>query len=193
MKGTLSDLVKVKRNFNNLLCMIYIWIASSFGLYLITFQMKYLPGNIYVNTLVSSIVDIPISIIAGVVYYKYGVRVTLPIFYVISTFGAILLIMFGGLNDALDSILVMLARCGVKVALDLCYLANSTIFPAIFAGTAFGLCNIGGKLFTIIAPLLAEVGKPIPMITFSIVTGAAVFVALMLRPPKSSELGGAKH
>ncbi|TNV72971.1 hypothetical protein FGO68_gene499 [Halteria grandinella] len=100
--------------------------------------------------------------------------------------------MFGGLNPALDSILVMLARCGVKVALDLCYLANSTIFPAIFAGTAFGLCNIGGKLFTIIAPLLAEVDKPIPMITFSVVSGAAIFAALMLRPPKSSELGG-KH
>lgn len=152
--------------------------------------MKYLPGNFFVNTLVSSTVDIPISIVAGVVYYKYGVRVTLPIFYVISTFGAILLIMFGGLNEALDSVLVMLARCGVKVALDLCYLANSTIFPAIFAGTAFGMCNIGGKLFTIIAPLLAEVEKPVPMIIFSIVSGVAVFAALMLRPPKSAELGG---
>lgn len=37
MKGTLADLVKVKRNFNNLLLMIYIWIASSFCTYLINF------------------------------------------------------------------------------------------------------------------------------------------------------------
>jgi hypothetical protein len=37
MKGTLADLVKVKRNLNNLLLMVYIWIASSFCTYLINF------------------------------------------------------------------------------------------------------------------------------------------------------------
>ena len=95
MKGTLKDLVKVKRNFHNLLLMIYIWIASSFGLYLITFQMKYLPGNIFINTLLSSSVDIPISIVGGLLYHKYGVRITLPIFFSISVTGSILLIFFG--------------------------------------------------------------------------------------------------
>jgi hypothetical protein len=65
---------------------------------------------------------------------------TLPIFFFTSSVGAVLLIIFGRLNPALDSVLVMLAGCGVKVCLDLCYLANSTIFPAIFEGTAFGMC-----------------------------------------------------
>ena len=186
MKGTLKDILKVKRHFNNLLLMIYIWIASSFGMYLITFQMKYLPGNIFVNTLVSSSMDIPAAIVGGILYSKYGVRLTLPIFYIISVTGSISLIFFGGMSTVTDSILVMLTRLGVGTALALCYLANAGIFPAIFAGTAFGLCNIGAKLCTILAPLLAEVDKPVPMIIFSVVTGLAIFAALMIKTPKEA-------
>ncbi len=66
----MKDLVKIRRHLINLLLMIYIWIASSFDMYLITFQMKYLPGSIYINTFVSSSVDIPISIVTGVLYAK---------------------------------------------------------------------------------------------------------------------------
>jgi len=77
--------------------------------------------------------------------------------------------------------MVLLARGGVKVALDLCYLANSTIFPAIFAGTAFGMCNIGAKLFTIFAPIIAEVKAPIPMIIFTIVVALGIVAATFIK------------
>lgn len=184
LKGTLKDLVKIRRHLINLMLMIYIWIASSFDMYLITFQMKYLPGSIFVNTLVSSGFDIPISICAGFLYAKIGVKYTLPIFYTISLLGGIALVLVGdaeGYPSFVPPLLVMTARLGVKVALDLCYLANSTIFPAIFAGTAFGLCNLGAKLFTIMSPLLAEADKPLPMIVFSVILVGAIGAALSLK------------
>jgi Sugar (and other) transporter len=188
LKGTLKDLVKIRRHLINLLLMVYIWIASSFDMYLITFQLKYLPGSIFVNSLVSSTVDIPISILGGVLYHRYGVRITLPIAYAMSLIGSIALLILGNKVEALVPIMVMLARGGVKVALDLCYLANSTIFPAIFAGTAFGMCNIGAKGFTILSPLIAEVGAPVPMIIFSIVLAFAIVAAMGIKPE-----AGAKH
>ena len=170
--------------------MIYIWIASSFDMYLITFQMKYLPGNIFVNTLVSSGFDFPISICAGFLYAKLGVKYTLPIFYAISLIGGIALVIVGdaeGLPLFVPPLLVMTARLGVKVALDLCYLANSTIFPAIFAGTAFGLCNLGAKIFTIMSPLLAEAEKPLPMIIYSALLVGAIFAALSIRKEEDKD------
>lgn len=182
LKGTLRDIVKIRRHFVNLLLMVYIWIASSFDMYLITFQMKYLPGNIFVNSLVSSFVDIPISIAAGFIYHSYGVRLTLPLAYGMSLCGSIALVILGNSIPAMVPVMVMMARGGVKVALDLCYLANSTIFPAIFAGTAFGLCNIGAKAFTILSPLIAEVAPPLPMIIFSGVLAFAIFAAMAIKP-----------
>ena len=94
MQGTLKDLVKVRRHLVNLCLMIYIWIASSFNMYLITFQMKYL-GDIFINSLLSSSIDIPISIAGGILYHKFGPRITFPIAMVISLAGSISLLIGG--------------------------------------------------------------------------------------------------
>jgi len=64
--------------------------------------------------------------------------------------------------------MVALAKGGVQATFDICYLANSFLFPAIFAGTAFGICNAAAKISTILAPMLAEFAPPLPMIIFSI-------------------------
>jgi cytochrome bd-type quinol oxidase subunit 2 len=66
--------------------------------------------------------------------------------------------------------MLTLAKGGVKVTLDICYMANSTLFPAIFAGTAFGFCNAGAKIATILSPMLAELEPPTPMIIFVVMS-----------------------
>jgi hypothetical protein len=76
--------------------------------------------------------------------------------------------------------MVSLGKGGVKITFDICYLANSTIFPAIFAGTAFGLCNIGAKVATILSPMLAEIDPPAPMICFSVIALIAAFISLFI-------------
>ena len=73
------------------------------------------------------------------------------------------------------------AKGGVKVTFDICYLANSTIFPAIFAGTAFGFCNAGAKIATILSPLLAEVVPPVPVIIFCSMAAGGTLLSWLLR------------
>ena len=72
------------------------------------------------------------------------------------------------------------AKGGVKVTFDICYLANSTLFPAIFAGTAFGFCNAGAKIATILSPMFAEVEPPLPMIIFVVMAGIGTFISWFL-------------
>ena len=77
-------------------------------------------------------------------------------------------------------VFILLARLGVSATFSICYLANATIFPTIFAGTAFGICNIFAKMATIISPMLAEVDAPIPMIVFSVVSGLACGLSFLI-------------
>ena len=77
--------------------------------------------------------------------------------------------------------MLSLARAGVKVTFDICYLANSMIFPAIFSGTAFGFCNIGAKTSTILAPMIAEIEAPVPMTVFSIVVIVACLLSMLIK------------
>ena len=58
------------------------------------------------------------------------------------------------------------------------------MFPAIFAGTAFGWCNIPAKIITVFAPLVAEVSPPTPMITFTVLALIAAVVASFIKTKK---------
>lgn len=169
--------MKIRRHLINLLILVYVWIASSFNIYLVTYELKYLPGNIFKNTLYSSVVDFPLAILGGIFYYKFGIRLALSGAFFFAMVGSLSLVFFSNDFEDLVPIMISLARGGVKVTFDICYLANSTIFPAIFAGTSFGICNIGAKIATILSPMLAEVPPPIPMIVFSAIALIAILLS----------------
>ena len=77
--------------------------------------------------------------------------------------------------------MLLLAKGGVKMIFNFVYLVNSQIFPAIFSGTAFGICNIGAKLATIFSPYMAEVDPPTQMIVFSVLAIVAAVLSLFIR------------
>jgi hypothetical protein len=165
----------------NLLLMIFFWASSSFSLYLLTYSLKNISGNFFLNNLISGISEIPVAIFGGWVYHKYGLRIVLTIFFSAAMAGGIAIIIFSETNPKLVPIMVSFAKGGVKVTFEICYLGNSFLFPAIFAGTAFGLCNAGAKISTILSPLLAEATPPFPMILFSILTGMGAVFPIFLR------------
>lgn len=154
--------------------------AASFNLYMIGFYMKYIPGSIFVSTLIACLGDIPFSIAGGFLYFHCGPKIAMPTFLIIAICGSISLMTWVDSVEALIPVVVLLTRSGVKATFDSCYLANSTIFPAIFAGTAFGICNIGAKVVTIFSPLTAEVKPPMPMVIFSILAAIGAILSSML-------------
>lgn len=155
--------------------------AASFNLYMIGFYMKYIPGSIFVSTLTACLGDIPLSIAGGFLYHHKGPKVAMPIFLTVAICGSISLITWADNVAALIPVVVLITRSGIKCTFDSCYLANSTIFPAIFAGTAFGFCNMGAKIVTIFSPLTAEVQKPFPMIIFSCLATVAIVASSQLQ------------
>lgn len=181
LTGSLSDLVKIRRHLINLCILVFLWMAASFNLYMIGFYMKYIPGSIFVSTLTACLGDIPLSIAGGFLYHHKGPKIAMPIFLTVAICGSISLITWADYVKALIPVVVLITRSGIKATFDSCYLANSTIFPAIFSGTAFGICNIGAKVVTIFSPLTAEVPNPVPMVIFSSLSIVALLAASQLR------------
>jgi len=72
--------------------MFFIWIASSFSLSLLNFEMKYLAGDFFLNNIISGILDVPLPLIGGLLYHKAGIRLPLCLFFLVSFFGGIVLI-----------------------------------------------------------------------------------------------------
>ena len=190
MTGTIKDIVRVRRHLINLIIMTALWIISSFDYYLLNFQTKHIEGNIFLNTFSSSISELPATIISGLMYKKLGLKITLVFWFSNAFLGGLCYVLFGNSYESLIPVFLLFAKGGVTGTFTICYLANAHIFPAIIAGTAFGICNFGAKSTTILSPLVAEVDPPVPMILFCVTTFLGCILSLLIR--KDPSRSGAK-
>lgn len=79
----------------NLIVMSFMWAACSFSSYMVAMYVKYLPGDIYTNTIASGLSQFIAQLITGFVYFKIGIRLTLSILFGISFIGGMFIIFLG--------------------------------------------------------------------------------------------------
>jgi Na+/melibiose symporter-like transporter len=113
----LRDLVKIRKHFTNLLLMIYIWVASSFNFYLINYITKNLPGDFFMNSLISSITDVIVAALSGIAYAKMGLRLVFSTFFAISAVGGVLIIVLGESLEGYVPMMLSFAKGGIKIAI----------------------------------------------------------------------------
>ena len=97
--------------------------------------------SIYPSAIASSISDIIGYLIGGWLFYKLGIRTSLSISFITSIVGAILVTAIGFRHESswMFPVLVSIAKLGISIAYQIIYVAHPTVFPTLFAATAFGL------------------------------------------------------
>lgn len=145
----------------NLLLCIMIWTSGSFNYYLIAYQLKYIQGNLYVNTIVSSTSEVCAFIFSGVLINKYGLKRTLVGSYILAIIGMSALtfdLQKTGIKMLLP-LCILGSKFGVACAFNVAFVSNVQLFPVSFVATSMGYCNIFSNVGTIFAPYVAEL-KP---------------------------------
>ena len=168
----------------NLLVMTYMWGTVSFTYYLISFQLKYLPGDVYNNSMASSGSELLAYILGGILYNKIGIRLAFCFSYLISVVGGVMILFWGTNNPQLMPIFVTLAKFGISSGFVIVYVSTVDVFPTLFCATALGFCNFFARVATILAPLIAEKQPPLPMLIFTSMTAVGSVLALFIRPAK---------
>ena len=69
----------------------------------------------------------------------------------------------------------------------LTFYVNSETFSPLFVSFSFSACTLVAKAFAILAPQVAEVKKPIPLIVYWAFAGCGSLVTLLIRKPSSNE------
>ena len=69
---SMGDIMKDRIYRINLFIIIFSWVASSFCFYIIGFYIKYIPGSVFSNVIVTSIADGLSSITAGIIAQYVG-------------------------------------------------------------------------------------------------------------------------
>lgn len=145
----------------------FLWSISSFNYYLITFYMKYVPGDIFVNTTASSLSENSSYVVSGLLLNKIGIKMCYITALAIAIVGGVCLVLFpvGGLMEAL---FILIAKFGISWSFNNCYLSTPLLFPAHLRVRTFGICHLMASFVTVLAPLIAEVDPPTPMIIFTL-------------------------
>lgn len=163
----------------NIILMVILWSVSSLDYYLITFFMKYIPGNLFVNTSVSTTSELIAYIFSGFVYNSVGGKKAFVISFAISALGGFL-IAFAPATGLLIASFVLLAKFGISFAFNLVYLITPTLFPVEITATAFGICNVVARFSTILSPILAELPLPTPMVCYGLTSIAAMIASMFI-------------
>jgi len=166
----------------NLAVMMMAWLAASFCYYLIGFELKYLPGDIFTNTYASAISDCVATVVAAPIFNKCGIKWSLVMSFGSSAVGSFIICVYGWTAGGTWTlpILVIVTKFGISAAFNVVYLGNGVLFPTLFAATSMGICNIFARIATIGAPFVAEIDGVTPIwiafATSSIATGMSFFL-----------------
>lgn len=165
----------------NLVLLTYMWSCVSFCYYMVSFLLKYLPGDIYENTYSSTGSELASYLVAAFIFEKFKLKPTSMIGYGIALIGGLLIIFLGETHTGLMPIFVILAKFGICMNFVMIYTATSMCFPSDFTGTAYGIVNLFARAISIGAPQVAEVPDPIPMIIFSGLAAGGLILTPFIR------------
>jgi hypothetical protein len=102
-----------------------IWIVSSFDWFLIGFQLKYVAGDLYLNTYLSTASDIAVSTLAGIIYTYLGLKPTFVSLFAVSVVGSLIYIFVETTNIYLLAVFILGTKLGVGGTFNICFICNA--------------------------------------------------------------------
>ena len=165
--------------------MIMAWVSASFCFYLIGFELKYLPGDIFTNTYASSISDVVATVVSAPIFNKFGIKWSLIMAFGSSTCGSLIICLWGWTAGGTWTlpILVILTKFGISAAFNVVYLGNGVLFPTLFTATSMGICNIFARTATIAAPFVAEIDGVTPIWICCFVSAFCTVISFAIKKP----------
>lgn len=156
-----------------------LWGATAMNYYLLAYYIKYIPGDVYVNTGVKTVSEIISFFVSGYLCNHVGQQQIFIFSFLVAALGGMLIVMVPT-NGILIAVFVFVAKFGISFAYNLVYIITPTLFPTENAATAFGICETSAMLSCILSPIVAELNEPLPMIIYSITSIGAMLVSLFL-------------
>lgn len=154
--------------------------------YFIGYYIIYLPGNVYRNTFGSGCSEVVAVTCGGILYSFFAAKKSFQISYVVSILGGILILWVGHNYLSLMPVFVILAKFGVSSGFLVSYTSTMDLFPTLFCATAFGICNFMSCFVTILAPYMAQMTAPIPMIIFCVIALIGLVLSFAINQVKSN-------
>lgn len=173
----------------NMGMMIFAWSCVSFSYFLLNFYIKYIPGNIYENQMVSGLACFAF-LISGPISKKVNNKHILTGSFVMALFCSLILFSISMIFAEVAStdgiaIIILMIRCGINLAFCMVFVIHTELFPTCFLASSYGICNFVCRSVTLAAPLIAEAeNRAIPMMALILASMVGSICSANLRKIK---------
>ena len=162
-KNRVARLCADREALYNLGLMTVAWASTSFTYFLVIFLVKYLPGSLYMNQIVSGFSVIGYLVVPAL-SRKWDNRVIMIMGYVLTVvfLAAMLLVeseLLHSTGELTYSLIFFLFKCGVSMVFISLFVIHQDLFPTKFLATSYGLCNTFSRVVTLGAPIAAEIAN----------------------------------
>lgn len=174
-----KDIWANKQLRTNLWASCLLYSEASFNFYLLTFYLKYFPGNLFQNSAYFAVSDLIAFVVAGVSLQFASIQTNIRIGSALGLAGGFMYL-FTHQNISLTPITICLARIGQTVIFNTSIIGINRLFPTLYVATAYGVVNFCGHLYACLSPFVAEIPDPFPFIVFVSMIGVAAAMSFML-------------
>lgn len=107
--------------------------------------------------------------------------------FILAFTGGALILSIGETREDLMPFFTSICRFGIAFNFSLSYVGTVQVFPVLFCGTAFGVCNFFARAMTVAAPLVAEIEGALPMSLFCLVQVLGFILCFFIQPKSQLE------
>ena len=185
------DLFRTPNIRRSTLIMYYLWFTTNLVYYGLTLNTgKLLPGNLYINTVVSGVLEFVAYTITIFAFLKLGRRWSISSSMLFC--GTALILTAAVENPLAKTVLSQLGKFSITCSFAMIYAYAVEIFPTVVRSAGLGSSSCCSRIGSIIAPFIGrELGRysvVAPLLIFGITAFVAGLLTLLLPETKNKPL-----
>lgn len=171
----------------NSFIMLFVWFAVSSLYYGITFYLPSLAGQRHLNFFYGAVLEAVSYVISFCILIHYGCRRPLCTSLLLT---GVLFVAVGGMSvvpeehsnwaEPVHTTLALVGKAMLVSAFCILYLYTSELFPTVLRAAALGMCGLGGRMGSLLAPQITVFGNnvspaatPVTMGVLALIAGAS--------------------
>ncbi|XP_019643390.1 PREDICTED: organic cation transporter protein-like [Branchiostoma belcheri] len=188
-KYSIVDLLRTPNMRTRSLKCFYVWFTCSLVFYGFSLNITDLSGNIYLNFLISSLMEFPAYVSLLYLQERFGRKI--PVFTYLFLTGLGLIIVTVLPPGPSRVAVAMLSKLCITGGFQGIMIYSIELFPTVVRNTGMGSSSMAARFGATISPflwLLADFWRPAPYLLFSIMTVLAGLLCMLLPETKGLQL-----
>ncbi|XP_060033837.1 organic cation/carnitine transporter 2 isoform X2 [Erinaceus europaeus] len=176
---SILDLLRTRNIRTVTIMSIILWMTISVGYFGLSLDTPNLHGDVYVNSLLSAVVEVPAYVVAWLLLRHLPRRYSMATALFLG--GSVLLFVQLVPSDLyyLATVLVMVGKFGVTAAFSMVYVYTAELYPTVVRNMGVGVSSTASRLGSIVSPYFIYLGAYDRFLPYILMGSLTILTAIL--------------